>query len=70
MTRLIMTALAGIAILAGATTILRPHLSFYGLAGMPSAPKLEDAQKAGSTNQLPDGDFDDRSLVFSRQSKQ
>lgn len=64
MKRLITSAIAGIALLAAATTMLRSHSPSAGRpAGMTS---LQELQMTTDVNKLPIEDVDDQSLVFSK----
>ena len=66
---LIISTIAAVGLLVALTSIPRTHsISTIGRAGG-SASALQDMQSARSANKLPDGDFDDRSLVFPRESK-
>ena len=66
---LIISLIAAVGLLVVLTGIPRTHsLSTVGRAGG-SASALQDTQSARSADKLPDGDFDDRSLVFPRESK-
>lgn len=70
MRRLMISAFAAVALLAAATTMLRSrspaadHL--VGMAGMPS---LQELQSAGEVNKLPIEEFEDRSLVYSSETR-
>ena len=67
---LIISAIAALGLLVAVTTIPRTQsVSTVGRAGTGSASKLQDTRSAQSADNLPDGDFDDRSLVFPRESK-
>jgi hypothetical protein len=68
MTRLIISAIASVALLAAATSMLQSHsLPTNGgvkTAGMPTVQELQ----AGA-ERLPVQDFEDRSLVYPRETK-
>ena len=71
MTRLMISAIASVALLAAATGMLRSH-SFptnggASTAGMPTVQELQSAIRA---EKLAVQDFEDRSLVFPRETKQ
>jgi len=65
---LMISAFAGVALFAAATTMLRSHSpSNDGRAsGMPS---LQELQSTADANKLPIEEFDDQSLVYSRAPK-
>ena len=64
MKRLMISAVAAIALLAAATSMLRSHAPSLGQrAGMMS---LQELHKATDVNKLPIEDVDDQSLVFSK----
>jgi hypothetical protein len=70
MKRLIISALATIFLLAAATSMLRSH-SFstntpFGTATMPT---LQELQSLASAKKLPADEFEDRSLVYPRETK-
>ena len=66
---IIILFIAAVGLLAALTSIPRSHSgSTIGRAGTPSTPTLQDTQSAGA-DKLPAEDFDDRSLVFPRESK-
>jgi hypothetical protein len=61
--------IAAVSLLAAVTSISRQHSdSTIGRAGAASTSTLRDMQSAGAAK-LPDEDFEDRSLVFPRESK-
>jgi hypothetical protein len=70
MKRLMISAFAAIALLATATNMLRSHSPstdrLVGTAGMPS---LQALQSAADVNKLPTGEFEDRSLIYSTETK-
>ena len=62
--------IAAVGLLAAVTGIPRSHSdSTIGRAGNASTSTLQDMQAARSADKLPAEDFDDRSLVFPRESK-
>ncbi len=62
--------IAAIGLGAAVTGIPRSHtVSTIGRAGTGSMSTLQDMQSGRSTEKLPVDDFDDRSLVFPRESK-
>ena len=65
---LVISALAAVTLLAGATGMLRTHTgaTHVKTAGMPL---MRDMQSAAGGDRLPVEDFDDRSLVFPREMK-
>jgi len=66
---LTISALAAVALLAAATSMLRSHsFSTNSLFGTAPMPTLQELQSAGA-NKLPAEDFDDRSLVYPRETK-
>jgi hypothetical protein len=61
---------AAIGLLAAMTGISRsPSISTIGRAGAVGGSTLQDMQSGQSADKLPVDDFDDRSLVFPRESK-
>jgi hypothetical protein len=67
---LIISITAAVGLLVAVTSIPRTHsISMIGRAGIGSASTLQDTQSARNADKLPDDDFDDRSLVFPRESK-
>jgi hypothetical protein len=70
MKRPIISALAAVALLAAATSMLRSHsFSTNSLFGTAPMPTLQELQSAASAKKLPAEDFDDRSLVYPRETK-
>jgi hypothetical protein len=70
MTRLTILVLAAVALLGTATGILRSHsLSTIGATGTASMPTLQELNGATGTDKLPVEDFEDRSLVYPRETK-
>ena len=66
MRRLIISALAAVALLAAATTILRSHARVTdGPASAAGMVSLEALHSAADVNKLPVEDFEDQSLVYS-----
>jgi hypothetical protein len=63
---LIISAAVAIALLAGTAGILRSHLHPVGTAGMPTMQELHGSANVGK---LPTENFEDRSLVFPRETK-
>jgi hypothetical protein len=62
--------IAAVGLLAAVTGIPRSHSgSTVGLAGTTGTSTLHDMQNARGVEKLPAEDFDDRSLVFPRESK-
>jgi hypothetical protein len=67
---LIIFFIAAVGLLAAVTGIPRLHsISTIGLAGTSGALTLQDMQSGRGAAKLPVEDFDDRSLVFPRESK-
>jgi hypothetical protein len=67
---IIVSLIAAVGLLATATGFPRPHgISTVGRAGAGGALTLQDMQSSRSAAELPADDFDDRSLVFPRESK-
>ncbi len=67
MKRLMISALAAIALFAAATTMLRSHTPAPDrAAGFSDAMSLQEMHSASRVNKLPIEEFEDRSLVFSR----
>jgi hypothetical protein len=67
---IIVSFIAAVGLLAAVTGIPRPHaISTVGRAGAGGALTLQDMQSSRSAAELPADDFDDRSLVFPRESK-
>ena len=68
-TLIIISFIAAVGLLAAVTGIPRSHSgSTVGRAGASSMSTLQDMQNARA-DKLPTEDFDDRSLVFPRESK-
>lgn len=62
--------IAAVGLLATATSIPRSHsISTIERAGTSNTLALRDMQSGRSADKLPVDDFDDRSLVFPRESK-
>jgi hypothetical protein len=62
--------IAAVGLLAAVTGIPRSHsISTVGRAGTSSTSTLQDMQSARGADKLPAEDFDDRSLVFPRETK-
>jgi hypothetical protein len=67
---LIIVFIAAVGLLAAVTGIPRSHsISTVGRAGTASSSTLQDMQGGPRADKLPVDDFDDRSLVFPRESK-
>ncbi|KWV50923.1 hypothetical protein AS156_13945 [Bradyrhizobium macuxiense] len=67
---IIVSLTAGVGLLAALTAIPRSHSgSTTGRAGTASTSTLHDMQSARSMDNLPAGDFEDRSLVYPRETK-
>jgi hypothetical protein len=67
---LIICFIAAVGLLAAVTGIPRLHsISTVGRAGTSSTLTLQDMQSGRSADKLPVDEFDDRSLVFPRESK-
>jgi hypothetical protein len=59
-----------VGLIAAVTGVPRSHsISTVGRAGTSSTSTLQDMQSGRSADKLPVDDFDDRSLVFPRESK-
>jgi hypothetical protein len=70
MTRLMISAFAAVVLLAAATSMLRSHSpSTDGLVATAGMPSLQELQSAADVNKLPTGEFEDRSLVYSTETK-
>jgi hypothetical protein len=68
MMRLAPSVIAVLVAIGAATSVLKSHSLFpFGGTGMPPVQELRSADQLGK---LPVQDFDDRSLVFPRQSTQ
>jgi hypothetical protein len=66
---IIISFIAAFGLLAAATGIPRSHsISTVGRAGTSNSLTLQDMQSGRRADQLPVDDFDDRSLVFPRES--
>jgi hypothetical protein len=63
---LMISAVAAIALLAGTAGILRSPLHPVGTAGMPT---MQELHGSANVDKLSAEDFEDRSLVFSRETK-
>jgi hypothetical protein len=62
--------IAAVGLIAAVTSVPRSHsISTVGRAGTSSTSTLQDMQSGRSADKLPVDDFDDRSLVFPRESK-
>jgi hypothetical protein len=67
---IIISFIAAVGLLAAVTGIPRSHsITTVGRAGTASSLTLQDMQSGRSADKLPVDDFDDRSLVFPRESK-
>jgi len=67
---IIVSFIAAVGLLAAVTGIPRSHSgSTIGRAGTSSTSTLRDTQSSSAASRLPAEDFDDRSLVFPRESK-
>ncbi|MCS3932776.1 hypothetical protein M2175_007807 [Bradyrhizobium elkanii] len=67
---LIICSIAAVGLLAAVTGIPRSHSNAsVGRAGTSSTSTLQGMQSGRSADKLPVDDFDDRSLVFPRDSK-
>jgi hypothetical protein len=68
MTRLVPSVIAGLVAIGAATSVLKSHSLFpFGGTGKPPVQGVRNADQVGK---LPLQDFDDRSLVFPRDSTQ
>lgn len=66
MKRLIFSVAIAIVAIGAATSVLRSHSLFtFGKRGMPS---IQELQSTNEASKLPAQDFEDRSLVFPRES--
>jgi hypothetical protein len=65
---LMISAIAAGALVAGTASALRshPHSTNVGSAGMPT---MQELHRSANVDKLPTEDFEDRSLVFSRETK-
>jgi hypothetical protein len=61
--------IAAVGLLAAVTGIPRSHSITIGRSGTDGASTLQDMQSGRSGDKLPVDDFDDRSLVFPRETK-
>lgn len=69
MTRLIIAAISAVALLAAVTSIPRSHpVPTVGIAGTGST-SMSQAMQGARTDKLPVDDFEDRSLVFPRETR-
>jgi hypothetical protein len=67
---LIISVIAAVGLLVAVTSVPRSHnVSTVGRAGTGSMSTLHDMQSGRSAEKLPIDEFDDRSLVFPRESK-
>jgi hypothetical protein len=67
MKRLMISAFAAFALIAAATTMLRSHTpSTDHPVGFSDAMSLQQLHSAPGVNKLPNEEFEDQSLVFSR----
>lgn len=70
MTRLMISAMASVALLAAATSMLQsrsfPTNGAVGTAGMPT---VQELQSAAGVEKLPVQEFEDRSLVYPRETR-
>jgi hypothetical protein len=70
MKRLMISAFAAVALLAAATNMLRSRSpSTDGLVATAGMPSLQELQRTADVNKLPTGEFEDRSLVYSTETK-
>jgi hypothetical protein len=70
MKRLMISAFAAFGLLAAATNMLRSHSSSTdGPVATAGMPLLQELQSAADVNKLPIGEFEDRSLVYSTETK-
>jgi hypothetical protein len=68
MKRLVLSVIAALIAAGAATSVLKSHALFpFSDRGMPPIQELQSADRLGK---LPVQDFEDRSLVFPRQSTQ
>ena len=68
MKRLVISVLAAVALLAGATGILRSR-SVSTNVGTAAMPTMQELQSEAGVDKLPVEDFEDRSLVYPRETK-
>lgn len=67
---ILISFIAAVGLLAAVTGVPRSQsISTIGDAGTGGTLALQDMHSRGNTAELPVDDFDDRSLVFSRESK-
>lgn len=67
---IIVSFITAVSLIAAATEIPRSHSgSTIGRAGTARTLTLQEMQSARGADKLPDDDFEDRSLVFPRESK-
>jgi hypothetical protein len=67
---IVVSFFAAVGLLAAVTGMSRSHSALTtGRAGTASMPTLQDMQSARGADKLPAEDFDDRSLVFPRETK-
>jgi hypothetical protein len=65
MMRLMITALAVVAVIAGSSILLRSRSSMIGLsAGTAAMPSLLELHAAADVHKLPIQDIDDQSLIY------
>lgn len=70
MTRLMISAIASVALLAAATSMLQSHsLPTNGGVRTAGMPTVQELQTAAGAERLPVQDFEDRSLVYPRETK-
>jgi hypothetical protein len=68
--RLTICGLIAVASLVVATTMLRPYTwPIIGTVGAARIAGMPESQSGGQADKLPVEDFDDRSLVFPRETK-
>jgi hypothetical protein len=65
---LMISAVAAATLLAGTAGILRSH-SHPTNVGTPGMPTMQELHLSANVDRLPTEDFEDRSLVFSREIK-
>lgn len=71
MKRLIVSGLIAVTSLAAAATMWQPSTwSIIGTGGAAPTPLAQESQSWSAASRLPVQDFDDRSLVFPRETKQ
>ncbi|KGT75695.1 hypothetical protein JEY40_27375 [Bradyrhizobium japonicum] len=70
MKRLTICGLIAVASLVAATTVLQSHKwPIIGTVGAARIAGMPESQSGGQADKLPVQDFDDRSLVFPRETK-